>query len=164
MSPTPGQYFRAGVGVVVTDGRGRVLVIERTDVPGALQLPQGGLEAGEEPHEASLRELKEETGLLPDDVELVHVGPGWLAYELPPQHRSPKTGRGQVQQWFLYRLKPGRAPRESFSSQEARRIDWLPLSQIIEGAVDFRKPVYRQMAEAFGPLLTGESSHPKTRA
>ncbi|MEA2025509.1 MAG: RNA pyrophosphohydrolase, partial [Chloroflexota bacterium] len=119
------QFFRANVGIVVVRADGCVLVFERTDKPGQWQLPQGGLDIGEEPREASLRELEEETGIGPDLVELMAEHPDWLAYELPPQRRRRKTGRGQVQKWFLYRflgtdddidLTPAAGERQEFSA------------------------------------------------
>ncbi len=59
----PRKYFRAGVGAVILDRRGRVLVFERTGMPGAWQFAQGGIERGETPRAAVLREIGEETGI-----------------------------------------------------------------------------------------------------
>ena len=65
------QNFRANVGIAVARADGLVLALERIDQPDRWQMPQGGLNVGEEPPEASLRELQEETGLRPEHVELV---------------------------------------------------------------------------------------------
>ena len=146
--------------MVVTDGERKVLAIERRDLPNAWQLPQGGLEAGEEPEEAALRELREETGLAPSEVELIRSLPGWLAYELPTEYRSEKTGRGQVQKWFLFRIRKGGSPDEWFSSPEARRVSWTTLSELVERAVAFRQPGYRQLAAALEPMLEKMDSVP----
>src|SRR5688500_10616459 len=100
----PKEYFRAGAGAVVTDGAGRVLVFERRDVRGAWQFPQGGMKHDESPTETIFRELKEETGLTRSSVRLIARYPGLLTYELPPAARTPKTGRGQSQYWFFFRL------------------------------------------------------------
>ncbi|MFW6089679.1 MAG: NUDIX domain-containing protein, partial [Gemmatimonadota bacterium] len=97
-----GEYFRAGVGALIVDGSGRVLACERADVPGAWQLPQGGLRSGEDPLEGALREVEEETGVARGELELLDRHPEPLVYELPPEARSPKTGRGQVQYWFAF--------------------------------------------------------------
>lgn len=136
---------------------GCVLVFERTDKPGQWQLPQGGLDAGEEPTEASLRELQEETGITPELVELVAEHPDWLAYELPPDRRRSKTGRGQVQKWFLYRflgadadidLSPPKGERQEFSA-----FRWVPLSDLLEEVWEVRRPIYGALLEAWSELL-----------
>ena len=67
------------------------------------QLPQGGIEDDEEPIDALWRELREETGLTDDNVELVGEVPEWLGYLLPVGDQSEKTGRGQVHKWFVLR-------------------------------------------------------------
>lgn len=90
------QYFRAGVGIMVVNDDRCVLALERYDVPGAWQLPQGGLEESEEPLQAARRELWEETRIHWDQVVLLYEHPWWLAYELPPDSWTANTGRGQV--------------------------------------------------------------------
>lgn len=147
-----GQHFRAGAGAVVTDGRGRVLALERSDVPGAWQLPQGGLLADEEPLDAAVREVGEETGIPPEALELVAALPEPLAYELPPEARRRKTGRGQVQYWFLFRLRDGVEP-DLPRDGEFRAWRWLPLDEVAAGVVPFRRAVYRRLGEHFGPHL-----------
>ncbi len=143
--------FRAGVGMVVTDGAGRVLALERSDVRGAWQLPQGGLGAGEEQESAAWRELKEETGLGPDQVELQEALDVWLGYELPENLRSNKTGRGQVHRWFLFRMREGAVipPLVDLDDKEFANRRWTTLADLAETAVAFRRPVYRILAEQF---------------
>jgi putative (di)nucleoside polyphosphate hydrolase len=68
----PAQYFRAGVGAVIVNTRGLILALERADIPNACQLPQGGLEAVEEPLQAAFREVAEETAITESALELVH--------------------------------------------------------------------------------------------
>src|SRR4029079_13769297 len=101
---TPAQYFRAGAGAAIVDSKGLVLALQRADIAGAWQLPQGGLEASEEPLPAALREISEETGIRAQDLTLLAIYPEPLVYELPVSARSEKTGRGQVQYWFLFRF------------------------------------------------------------
>src|SRR5438128_2486181 len=103
-SLTP-QMFRANVGIVLANERGEVLALERKKIPGAWQMPQGGIQDHEEPIQAAKRELQEETGISADQVEFVAECPDWLAYELPRDMWSTKTGRGQVQKWFLFKLR-----------------------------------------------------------
>jgi putative (di)nucleoside polyphosphate hydrolase len=148
--------FRPGVGLLVSNGAGKVLALERRDVRGAWQLPQGGVEEGEELEAAAWRELGEETGLTTDQVALVGRGSFWIGYELPQHLRSAKTGRGQVQQWFHFRSRtPGLMP-QSAGSDEAARLEWKALSAVVEGAVEFRRPVYEMVAREFDVELKDE--------
>jgi putative (di)nucleoside polyphosphate hydrolase len=141
--------FRAGVGMVVLDPHGRVLALERSAVSGGWQLPQGGIEDDEEAADAMWRELREETGLTADDVEVLAELPEWLGYELPAEYRSLKTGRGQVHKWFLLRAGTEHPPVrvDTASDAEFRSWRWTDLSKLAEDAVAFRRPVYRRLAE-----------------
>src|SRR5262245_40285337 len=143
----PARYFRAGVGAVITDGAGRVLAFERRDIPGAWQFPQGGLEDGETTMDAVFREIKEETGLSKTALQLLRRYPGLLAYELPPEARSVKTGLGQVQYWFLFRLRRKLTPVPAGS--ELKTFAWMSFEQAIARAVKFKRPVYRKLQECF---------------
>ena len=96
------QFFRASVGAVIINSQGKVLALERSDTTGAWQFPQGGLEDQEEPLAAALREVQEETGIIPQSLHLLHQHPHLLSYELPPKWRSLRLGRGQTQRWFFF--------------------------------------------------------------
>lgn len=145
----PEEYFRAGAGAVVINDRGLVLVLERADIPGAWQLPQGGLDAEEEPLAAALRETEEETGIPAGELELLEAYPQPLAYELPPGARSLRNGRGQVQYWFLFRFSGSDETIDLLAGGEFRAWRWIPFGQLLECVADFRRPLYCCLAEGF---------------
>ena len=147
------QTFRAGVGIIVKNDEGDVLALQRAGQPGAWQLPQGGLAVGEEPLQAALRELREETGLHTEQVELMAEHPLWLAYELPAKVRSKKTGRGQVHKWFLFRLKDPSCAIDEIRSDELDSARWMSLPALAAATWEVRRPVYRQLAEHFAGSL-----------
>jgi len=137
------------------DEQGKVLALQRRDQKGCWQMPQGGLDVGEQPRDAALRELNEETGLKPQQVELVSEHPRWLAYELPPEARSKKTGRGQVQKWFLLRLRDDAA---DFDPAQVANVEfdggrWMTLSELAEIVWEPKRPVYEDLVTAFGAHL-----------
>ncbi len=148
-SPSPATYFRAGVGIVVTRADGRVLTFARTDTDdGSRQLPQGGIEPGESAIDAAFRELAEETGLGTNDVELVSVSPFHTAYELPEEYRSAKTGRGQVHRWVHVEVRRADLPPvPTDSGAELTDPAWLEPNEVVEAAVEFRRPAYRAVAD-----------------
>ena len=134
--------FRAGVVAVVTNARGDVLAFERSDVPGAWQLPQGGIDVGEAPLDAAWRELGEETGLGPDDVELVAEHPTWLVYEFPDHVRSQGKRLGQAQRWYFFQVRSDDVcPTPDEIEFVAWR--WVERGWLVDHVVGFRSHVYR---------------------
>jgi putative (di)nucleoside polyphosphate hydrolase len=150
-----GLTFRAGVGALVIDARGLVLACERAERPGSWQLPQGGLDGDEEPSAAVLRELEEETGIGRDCVQLLAEHPEWIAYEVPLERRRAELGRGQVQRWFLLRFLGTDRDIDLGKQQppEFRAWRWMPMSELIELVIEFRRPVYRKLAAQFAAHL-----------
>ena len=146
----PAQYFRAGVGMVIVNDAGLILALERADIHDAWQLPQGGLEESEEPLDAVFREVAEETGISKDELKLLDSHPEPLAYELPSSARREKTGRGQVQYWFLFMFHGDENTIDVKRGGEFNAWKWMPFDSLLNSAADFRKPIYRKLAERFG--------------
>lgn len=139
-------FFRAGVGAVIYARDGRVLVCERADTAGAWQFPQGGIDHGEEPEEAVWREVFEETAIPLADLALCGRHPDLLAYELPPEFRRAKTGRGQVQYWFFFRYLGRDHGIVLPMGGEFVSWRWATMSEAVAGAAPFRRSVYQRLA------------------
>jgi len=145
----PAVFFRAGVGAVIRDRRGRVLACERANIPGAWQMPQGGIEHGETPLAAAWREIREETGIRKRRLKLVQSCPEPLAYELPPRFRSRKTGLGQVQYWFLFDFRGEDGDIDLGEDGEFRAWRWMRFDALVEAAIPFRRALYRRVGGCF---------------
>ena len=154
------DFFRAGVGAMVIDAAGRILVLKRAGVAAeGWQLPQGGIRPGEEPAAALARELSEETALSPADVEVLAVCRAWLVYELPEAYRNAKVGRGQVQKWFLCRLR-GAPEKIVPDGVEFSAHEWVDPAGLLRRAAPFRKPVYSRLLNEFAPQLVARGGGP----
>jgi putative (di)nucleoside polyphosphate hydrolase len=157
--------YRLNVGAVVFNKYGRVLVARRADVPSAFegapggwQLPQGGIDPGEDPRRAVIRELKEEIGT--DRVEILAEYPRWLQYDFPPdlQADMARRYRGQRQRWFALRFlgqdRDIRLDLDPHPEFDAWR--WASLKELPELVVDFKRPVYETLVAQFGPYASPE--------
>ena len=143
------EFFRANVGAIITRRDGAALALRRADVAqDAWQCPQGGIHRGEEPEAALQRELREEMGLAPDDYRIVATLAEWLAYELPPEYRSNKVGRGQVQKWYHCVLCSDEA-NITVDGIEFDAMTWLTPEELVNRAVSFRRRIYRRVVEEF---------------
>jgi putative (di)nucleoside polyphosphate hydrolase len=151
---SPSQYFRAGAGAVIVNRRGLVLALERANTPGAWQLPQGGLKPSESPIDALFREVHEETGISKRHLEVLDTYPEPLAYELPGNMWSGKTGRGQVGYWFLVRFNGTDKIIDLERGAEFSSWKWMPFEVILSRVARFRKPVYLRLHERFRRHLT----------
>jgi putative (di)nucleoside polyphosphate hydrolase len=139
--------FRAGVVAVVTNAAGELLVFERRDVRGAWQLPQGGIDVGEDPRQAVWRELGEETGLDERHVELIAEFPSWVVYEFPEHVRRDGKRLGQAQRWFTFRaLHDGIEPQPDDVEFVAWR--WVDPAWLLDHVVEFRRHAYRTVLGA----------------
>ncbi len=142
--------FRAGVVAVVTNSRGQVLAFERRDVADAWQLPQGGIDVGETPLQSAWRELEEETGLGPDQVDLVDEHPDWVVYEFPEVIRSAGKRLGQAQRWYLFRVRSDDVtPTPDHIEFVAWK--WVEPTWLLDHVVDFRLAAYQAVIPRLVP-------------
>lgn len=150
--------YRPCVGVVLINREGLIFAGQRKDSDSpAWQMPQGGIDEGEKPRQAVLRELMEETGIGPELVEFVGKTHHWVTYDLPPELLGKVWGgkyRGQRQKWFLYRYL-GRDDQVNIATAhpEFSRWKWVEAEEMLAAIVPFKKAVYAQVVEAFRAYL-----------
>ena len=150
--------YRPCVGVMLVNREGLVFAGQRLDSDSpAWQMPQGGIDKGEKPREAALRELWEETGVTGDLVEFVAKTEDWVTYDLPPELLGKVWGgkyRGQKQRWFLFRfLGTDDQVRIDTEHPEFSRWRWVDADDMIASIVPFKRAVYEQVVAAFRPHL-----------
>ena len=148
------NLYRRGVGVMLLNSSGKVWVGARSDNSAdAWQMPQGGIDEGEEPWVTALRELEEETGIPPHLVERIAQCPERLRYTLPPElvgviWKEPWVG--QEQDWFLCRFL-GRDSDVNIATAhpEFREWKWVEPEQLPELIVPFKRDLYRRLLRDF---------------
>lgn len=149
--------FRPNVGIILTNKDGQVLWARRIGQD-AWQFPQGGIRQHETPVQALYRELKEEVGLDPKDVDILACTRGWLKYRLPKRMIRQNTLPicvGQKQKWFLLRML-SEDHCVNFDACEDPEFDgwqwvsyWYPLSKV----VSFKRDVYRKALTELSPRV-----------
>ncbi len=144
--------YRRNVGIVLINPRGRVFVAQRIDTKEpAWQMPQGGIDKGETPREAAMRELHEETGT--DKARIIAVTRNWLRYDLPADLQRKMWGgkyRGQEQKWFLMRFTGEDAEINIATNHpEFSSWKWLPFTHLPRVIVGFKRDIYKQVVAAF---------------
>jgi putative (di)nucleoside polyphosphate hydrolase len=147
--------YRPGVGLMLINAEGRVWVGERTDAPGAWQMPQGGIDSGESPKAAALRELQEEIGT--DRARILAESRDWLRYDLPAALSRRVWGgrfKGQRQRWFALRFlgEDGDIDVARHEPPEFARWRWAEIDELVGLAIDFKRPLYQQVVAEFRHL------------
>jgi putative (di)nucleoside polyphosphate hydrolase len=150
--------YRRGVGVMLLNRDCKVFVGARIDNSDeAWQMPQGGIDIGEEPWATALRELEEETGIPPHLVERTTECPERLKYDLPPELRPRLWGgkyKGQDQDWYLARFLGTDADVNIATKHpEFREWKWIDPELLPELIVPFKRDLYRRLLREFAEYL-----------
>lgn len=147
--------YRPCVGLMLLNRQGQVFVGKRIDqtVEG-WQMPQGGIDAGEEPRQAVLRELKEETGI--DKAEIIGEMENWLTYDLPPHLVGIAFHgkyRGQRQKWFALRFLGEDGDIDLYAHEpEFAEWKWVNMEALPQLIVPFKRDTYAAVIAAFRGL------------
>ena len=166
--------YRRCVGIALFNQDGRVFVARRHGEAGPehvrspyrWQMPQGGIDPGEEPLAAALREMYEETNVR--SVTLIAEASEWFTYDLPREmlQRSWRGGyRGQTQRWFAFRFTGEdseinvKRPGGGTHAAEFDEWRWEDFALTPELIIPFKRPVYEKVVEAFAPLATIPGAH-----
>jgi putative (di)nucleoside polyphosphate hydrolase len=154
--------YRPNVAIVLMNDERRVFWAQRSSNDG-WQFPQGGMRSDETPREAMYRELREETGLPPDLVELIGSTPGWLRYRLPrryQRHYSKPLCIGQKQVWFLLRFlgDDSAFSLDSCEEPEFCTYRWVDFWYPVDHVITFKRAVYRKALTLLEPLAESHLS------
>lgn len=149
--------YRPCVGLALFNAEGKVFVGERIDSPGAWQMPQGGVDPGEDIHTAAFRELQEEVGTQTADI--LEISEELLRYEFPPDLPNAylrENFRGQEQTWVALRYtgKDADINLNAHDPAEFQAWQWVDLEQIVDLIVPFKRDLYRQVIIKFRKFAT----------
>lgn len=147
--------YRLGVGLVLFNAKGLVFGARRIDTEmDAWQMPQGGIDDGETPEQAAMRELEEEIGTA--KAEIIAATQDWLSYDLPRElvgNVWKGRFRGQKQKWFALRFTGTDSDIDIHTAHpEFSEWRWLPLEDLVELIVPFKRDLYQAVAAEFAPL------------
>ncbi len=148
--------YRPCVGIIVFNKKGKVWVGRRYRQRGAhvWQFPQGGIDPGETPKSAALRELWEETGIKPEKVTRLGKTENWLTYDFPPEYHGKKVSRGwrgQKQKWFVFQFHGNKhdIDLKAHMPQEFSKWKWMDFHKTPDMIVPFKREVYKMLIQEF---------------
>ncbi|WP_174284648.1 RNA pyrophosphohydrolase [Sphingomonas bacterium] len=150
--------YRPCAGIMLLNRQGQVFVGQRIDsTPEAWQMPQGGIDPGEDARDTAVRELREETGIAPEHVELIATAPADLSYDLPSEMVGKVWKgryRGQRQRWFLFRFLGTDTDVDIATAHpEFRAWRWIDPDDLPHMIVPFKRDLYQQVLAVFRPHL-----------
>ena len=150
--------YRPCVGIMLLNRAGQVFVGQRLDTTlEAWQMPQGGIDPGENPLDTAIRELGEETGIAPECVELIAEAPGEFRYDLPVEMIGKVwkgSYRGQTQRWFLFRFVGTDDDIDITTTHpEFRAWRWADPGDLPAIIVPFKRALYADVLAAFSAHL-----------
>jgi len=151
-SPDPAASYRPGVGIVLFNKDGRVLIAERIGSAGAWQMPQGGIDAGEAPEIAVFREMEEEIGTR--NAAIIGMMEDWICYDFPTALGKELWNgkyRGQRQKWIALRFlgEDNDIKLNLHTEPEFSQWKWVPLQDLIQYVVPFKRAVYERVIQEF---------------
>lgn len=157
------HLYRPGVGIVLINRQGSVFVAERLDNPGAWQMPQGGIDGDEAPEIAVFREMEEEIGTR--NARILGVMDDWIFYDIPDRTAARLWDgkyKGQRQKWIAleYLGEDHDIDLEAHEHPEFGRWKWVPIVQLLDYVVPFKRAVYEHvMREFYNHALTVARRH-----
>jgi len=154
--PEKNLPYRPCVGLCIFNRDGKVFVGERLDSPGAWQMPQGGVDEGEDIRAAALRELAEEIGT--DKAEIIRIHDKTLKYDIPAEVRARLPWgdkyRGQEQTWVALRFTGDDSDikLDAWDHPEFSRYQWVALAEVPNMIVPFKIETYNEVARIFADI------------
>lgn len=155
------RLYRPNVGIALFSKRGHVFLGRRINAHGPFQwqMPQGGIDRGEDPEQAALREMEEEIGVSKKLVSILEETEDWLYYDFPSdlKARLPGPYIGQRQKWFALRFEGSDSDvRLDIATPEFDAWLWADLSEVSPLIIHFKRPVYDQVVKRFARWTESE--------